>query len=52
MCPSLPNLCLQFAAKQKLEAEADDSYLNAEWADPRALKKAFSGTGGVSWKPK
>ena len=37
---------------QKLEASEEDVYLNAEWADPSALKKQFSGLTDISWKPK
>ena len=48
----LPDPGLLCVAKQKLEAEAEDSYLNAQWADPLALKKAFTVTGSVSWRPK
>jgi len=31
---------------KKLEADADDSFLDSSWADPRALKKSLVGGGG------
>ncbi|XP_065838114.1 cilia- and flagella-associated protein 298-like [Oscarella lobularis] len=37
---------------KKLDEDSSSSYLNAQWADPLALKKAFTGTGNVSWRPK
>jgi len=33
-----------------LEENDDDDYLAAEWANPRALKSAFSGIREVSWR--
>lgn len=37
--------------EKKLAEDADDSYLAAHWADPRALKAGLLGTGGIAWKP-
>ena len=37
---------------QKLETDNEDSFLNAEWADPHGLKRQFTGTGNISWRPK
>jgi len=36
----------------KLALEDEDAYLNSKWADPKALKQAFSGVGDISWKPR
>jgi len=37
--------------QKKLQADEDDSYLDAEWANPKALKGALVGGGRpVSWK--
>ncbi len=36
---------------KKLAENDDDSYHDATWADPRGLKTALHGTGGVSWRP-
>ena len=33
-----------------LAADADDAYLEAAWADPKALKKELLGTGDVAWR--
>ena len=41
-----------FCCMQKLEADSEDSYLNAEWADPDRLKRQITGTGSISWRPK
>ena len=41
-----------FIFLQKLEADEEDSYLNAEWADPQALKRQFTGMANISWRPK
>jgi len=35
---------------QKMELEDEDAYLHSSWANPKALKSAFSGVGEVSWK--
>ena len=35
---------------EKLAAEDDDAYLHSSWADPKALKAAFTGIGNVSWR--
>jgi len=37
---------------KKLEEQEDDSYLASEWANPKAMKNQFNGTGGVSWRPR
>ncbi|KAI8923536.1 hypothetical protein BC831DRAFT_470563 [Entophlyctis helioformis] len=38
--------------EQKRLAENDeDDYLNSSWANTRALKTAFNGTGDVKWRP-
>jgi len=37
---------------KKLQSDEDDSYLDAEWADPKALKGALvSGGKPISWRP-
>lgn len=39
--------------EMKKLAEADeDSYLNAAWANPGALKASLQGTGAIGWKPR
>ena len=35
---------------QKMSLEDEDSYMNSAWANPKALKNAFSGVGDVSFK--
>jgi len=35
---------------QKMELEDEDAYLHSSWANPKALKSAFSGVGEVIWK--
>ena len=47
---SASELCIVFL--QKLETDSEDSYLNAEWADPERLKRQITGTGSISWRPK
>jgi len=38
--------------QKKLQADEDDSYLDAQWANPKALKDALVGGGRpVSWRP-
>ncbi|KAJ3290380.1 hypothetical protein HK104_006819 [Borealophlyctis nickersoniae] len=38
---------------KKLAANDEDDYLNSTWANPKALKSAFTGIGSnVSWRPK
>lgn len=38
--------------QKKLQADEDDSYLDAEWANPKALKDALVGGGRpVNWRP-
>jgi len=48
------NLMAYYYKKQeeqkKLEENDDDDYLAAQWANPRALKSAFSGIREVSWR--
>ncbi|KAG4097959.1 hypothetical protein H8356DRAFT_1308595 [Neocallimastix lanati (nom. inval.)] len=48
------NLMAYYYKKQeelkKLEENDDDDYLASEWANPRALKSAFSGIKEVSWR--
>lgn len=34
---------------QKLEANEEDSYLNAQWADPQELKRSFQGLRDIKW---
>lgn len=36
---------------KKLEENADDSYLNAAWANPASLKASLQGSGSVSIRP-
>lgn len=37
---------------KKLEENDEDAYLDSSWADPKYLKKAFSGMGGdVKFRP-
>jgi len=35
---------------EKLALEDEDAYLHSQWANPKALKSAFTGIGEVSWK--
>jgi len=35
---------------EKLSLEDEDNYLHSSWANPKALKNAFTGIGEVSWK--
>ena len=35
---------------QRMTLEDEDAYQNSTWADPKALKKAFSGAGDISWR--
>ena len=35
---------------EKLSLEDEDNYLHSQWANPKALKNAFTGVGDVSWK--
>ena len=35
---------------QRMEMEDEDAYQNSTWANPKALKNAFSGVGDISWK--
>lgn len=37
--------------QKKLEEANDDTHLNSPWANPKALKNAFTGLGNVSWRP-
>jgi len=34
----------------RMQLEDEDAYLNSSWANPKALKNAFSGVGDISWK--
>ena len=36
--------------QKKLEADNDDSYLNAAWADSKQMKNQLQGTSGFKWK--
>lgn len=44
-------LCDVMQAKNLAEDD-DDSFLQAQWADPRGLKKSLIGTNKIDWKPK
>jgi hypothetical protein len=37
---------------KKLEENEDDNYLTSQWADPKSLKRAFTGMRDVKWNPK
>ena len=46
---------MAFYHKKQQEAEmmaleSEDSYLHSPWANPKALKNAFTGVGDVTWK--
>jgi hypothetical protein len=36
--------------QKRLEENEDDDYLNSRWADPKSLKKAFTGMNEVKWR--
>jgi len=37
--------------QEKMALEDEDAYLHSSWANPKALKNAFSGVGGdVQWR--
>jgi hypothetical protein len=38
------------AEQEKMALEDEDAYMNSAWANPKALKQAFTGVGSVSWK--
>lgn len=35
---------------KKLEADNEDNYMNAEWANPSSLKQSLHGTGNISFR--
>merc|ERR1712216_736497 len=35
---------------QRMVLEDEDAYQNSTWANPKALKNAFSGVGDISWR--
>mmetsp|Transcript_15938 Transcript_15938/g.41217 ORF Transcript_15938/g.41217 Transcript_15938/m.41217 type:complete len:226 (+) Transcript_15938:388-1065(+) len=35
-----------------LDGDNDDDFANSAWANPKALKSAFTGIGDVSWRPR
>ena len=35
---------------EKLALEDEDAYMNSSWANPKALKNAFTGVGEVKWR--
>lgn len=35
---------------QALAEDDDDAFTNSAWANPKALKGAFSGVGNITWK--
>lgn len=37
--------------EKALAEDADDTYLGAAWANPRALKSSLLGTGSIGWRP-
>lgn len=41
-----------FPVLQKLEVEADDSYLDRPWADGQQLKRQFQGLNNIKWGPR
>ena len=41
-----------FLSLQKLQKEAEDSYLDSGWADNSALKKSFHGIKDIKWGPR
>jgi hypothetical protein len=43
--PSLPAACP--APPQKLAESDDDAHARSAWADPKSLKQAFNGLGGI-----
>ena len=36
--------------QERMEAEDEDAYMNSSWANPKALKSAFTGVGDVKWR--
>jgi len=36
---------------KKLEEDNDDTYMNAQWANPSNLKNQLTGGKNISWKP-
>ena len=46
---------IAFYHKKQQESEAlaledEDAYMNSSWANPKALKSAFTGVGDVKWR--
>lgn len=35
---------------QEMNADNDDHYLDADWANPRGLQEQFQGTGNVQFR--
>jgi hypothetical protein len=36
--------------EKKLVEDAEEGYLNAPWADPKALKKGLMGAGSIAFR--